>query len=162
MSTLPSLYQLTDDFNQLMEAEAEDEIAMALVEILAGEIEVKAENICKLIKTIDGTAEQFKAEEKRIAERRKAMENKSARIREYMRDRLLSANIDKIQAGTFKISIGTVGSCAIDNLEAIPPKFLTIIPEQYQPDKNAIKAAIKAGESVPGAHIEASFSMTIR
>jgi len=160
--SLPSLYQLTDDFVQLMEADGEDEVAMALVELLGMEIEKKSEGICKLIKVVESTAEQFKAEEKRIAERRKALENKAARIREYMRDRLLSANIDKVQAGTFKVSIGMVGSCSIDDLSIIPPKFLTVVPEQYVPDKNAIKAAIKNGEVVPGAHIEAAYSMTIR
>lgn len=145
-----------------MNADAEDEIAMALVELLSSEIEAKAENICKLVKTIETTAEQFKSEEKRIAERRKAMENKAARIREYMRDRLLAADIDKITAGTFKINIGMTGSCAIDDINSIPPKFLTIVPESYVPDKNAIKSAIKNGEHVPGAHIEAGYTMTIK
>ena len=157
-----SLYQLTSDFSQLMEAEAEDEIAMALVDMLAGEIETKAENICKLVKVLESTAASFKDEEKRIAERRKSLENKSARIREYMRDRLLSASIDKLNAGTFKVSVGLVGSCIIDDITQLPPRFITIIPEQYNPDKNAIKAAIKAGDTVPGAHIEASYTMTIK
>lgn len=160
--SLPSLYQLTDDFSQLIDADGEDEISMALLDLLSSEIEAKGESICKFVKVLETTAAQFKDEEKRIAERRKALENKAQRVREYMRDRLLSANIDKLAAGTFKISISTVGSCVVDDPAKLPAKFLTVIPEQYQPDKNAIKAAIKNGEAVPGAHIEANYSMTIR
>lgn len=158
-----SLYELTDDFNKLMELEEEDDITTALVEIVAGEIEQKAENVCKFIKMLDTTAEQFKTEEERIRGARKALENKAERVRDYMKQALLNANIDKVNAGTFKVSVGlSPGSVAIDDLASIPPRFLTIIPEQYQPDKAAIKAAIKAGEDVPGARIDCGFMLRIR
>lgn len=158
-----SLYELTDDFNKLMELEEDDDITTALVAIVAGEIEQKAENVCKFIKMLDTTAEQFKTEEERIRGARKALENRAERVRDYMKQALLNANIDKVNAGTFKVSVGlSPGSVTIDDLASIPPRFLTIIPEQYQPDKAAIKLAIKAGEDVPGAHIEAGFMLRIR
>jgi hypothetical protein len=158
-----SLYALTNDFNNLMELEDDEEITTALVAIISGEIEARAENVCKFIKMLDGTAEQFKAEEERIKQARKALENKAERVRDYMKGALLNANIDKVTAGTFKVSVGpSPGSVAIDDLASIPPQFITVIPEQYAPDKNAIKAAIKAGEEVPGAHIEAGYVLRIR
>ena len=161
--SLPSLYTLTKDFESLMELEEPDEIDNALTVIVAGQIEQKAENVCKFIKMLDTTAELFKAEEERIRGARKVMENKAERIRDYMKQALLNANIDKVNAGTFKVSVGlSPGSIAIDDLASIPPRFLTVIPEQYQPDKTAIKTAIKAGESVPGAHLEAGFMLRIR
>ncbi|MDY0301420.1 MAG: siphovirus Gp157 family protein [Trichlorobacter sp.] len=161
--SLPTLYALTEDFTKLMEMEEPDEIENILVEIVANEIEQKTESVCKFIKVLDSTAEQFKAEEERIREARKSLENKAERVRDYMKQALLNANIDKVNAGTFKVSVGlSPGSVTIDDLASIPPRFLTIIPEQHQPDKAAIKAAIKAGESVPGAHIEAGFTLRIR
>jgi len=146
-----------------MELDEEDDITTALVGIVAGEIEAKAENVCKFVKVLDSTAEQFKTEEERIRAARRSLENKAERVREYMKQALLNANIDKVNAGTFKVSVGlSPGSIAIDDLASIPPRFMTIIPEQYQPDKAAIKDAIKAGESVPGAHLEAGFMLRIR
>jgi hypothetical protein len=161
--SLPALYKLTDDFSQLMDLDGDEEVVNALVEIVAGEIEKKAENICKFVKILESTAVQFKDEEKRIADRRKSMEGKAERIRTYMRDSLLSANIDKLTAGTFKVAVSlSPGSVAIDDMASIPPRFLTVIPEQYVPDKAAIKAAIKADpHSVPGAHIEAGYMLRI-
>lgn len=158
-----TLYDLTNDFNKLMDAESDDEITNALIEIASGEIEKKAESYCKFLATVESTIEQFKAEEKRIADARKSLENKVKRAKERMKECLLAANIDKVSAGTFKISIRlSPGTVEIDDLEQIPQKFLTVIPQQYVPDKNAIKTAIKAGEEVPGAHIEAGTMMTIR
>lgn len=161
--SLPTLYALTDDLSKLMELEEDNDITNALIEIVAGEIEQKAENVCKFIRMLDSTTEQFKTEEDRIRTARKSLENKAERVREYMKQALLNANIDKVNAGTFKVSVGlSPGSVTINDLASIPPRFLTIIPEQYQPDKTAIKNAIKAGESVPGAHIEAGFMLRIR
>lgn len=158
-----NLYQLTTDFDRYMNAETDEETASALAEITAGEIEKKAENYCHFLANLESDIERFKAEEKRIADARKAMENKVSRVKEYMKDALLNANIDKITAGTFKVSISlTAGTLVIDNQSAIPAKFLTVIPEQYVPDKNAIKAAIKNGEAVPGCHIEAGTSLRIK
>lgn len=163
-TTLPALYKLTEDFEKLMELDGDDSVVDALIEIVAGEIEKKAENVCKFVKILESTALQFKAEEQRIAAARKALENRADQVRDYLKHSLLNANIDKITAGTFKISVGlSPGSIVIDDLTVIPPRFLTVIPEQYVPDKAAIKAAIKVDPaSVPGAHLDASFMLTIR
>ena len=158
-----TLYELTSDFNKLMDADSDDEISNALVEIVAGEIEAKAEGYCKFLATVETTIEQFKAEEKRIADARKSLENKVKRAKERMKECLLAANIDKVNAGTFKISIGlSPGTVEIDDMDKVPQRFCTLVPAQYTPDKNAIKAAIKAGEHVPGCHIEAGTVMRIR
>lgn len=156
-----SLYKLTEDFTALMESD--DDISNELANIIAGEIETKAENICKFLTVLESTAEQFKAEEKRISEARKVLEHKAERTREYIKQALLSANIDKLTAGTFKISVGlSAGSIQIDNADLIPAKFMTIIPESYVPDKSRIKEAIKNKENVPGAHIESGFTLRIK
>lgn len=158
---MSNLYQLTDDFNKLMECD-EDETTNALIEISANEITVKAESYCKFLANLESDIEQFKAEEKRISGARKAMENKVERAKQYMKEALLNANIDKLTAGTFKISVSmTAGSLAIDDNDAIPAKFKTVV-QTVTVDKNAIKEAIKAGENVPGAHIEANTSLRIR
>lgn len=158
---MQSLYQLTTDFSNLMECD--DDISSALADIVAGQIEHKAENVCKLLTVLETTAEQFKSEEKRISTARKALENKAERVKEYIKESMLNADIEKLSAGTFNLSVSlSPGSVAIDDIASVPARFLTVIPEQYQPDKAAIKAAIKAGEDVPGAHIEAGYTLRIR
>lgn len=158
-----TLYEMGQDFHDWLEIEDPTEEDQALVAIVAGQIEKKTEGICKMVKWLEGTADVFKAEERRISERRKALEHKAERIRAYMKDALLAADITKLTAGTFKVSVGlSPGTVVIDDVDAIPPQFITIIPAVKHPDKTAIKAAIKADPAaVPGAHIEAGFTLRI-
>lgn len=157
-----SLYDLTSDFAALMEADGDDEITNALTEISAGEIEKKAESYCQFLATMEATAETFKAEEQRIANARKAIENKVKSVRDRMKECLLAANIDKLTAGTFKISIAlTGGSVVIDDMEKIPATFKTIV-HTVTVDKNELKQAIKNGLVKEGAHIEAGTSLRIK
>jgi Siphovirus Gp157 len=161
--SLPVLYELTQDFRDWMDIEDPTEEDSALLAIVAGQIEKKAENICKLVKWLESTAEVFKGEEKRIADRRKSMENKAARVREFLKASLLNADITKVSAGTFKISVSlSPGTVVIDDIDAIPGQYITIIPAQKKADLNAIKAAIKADpRSMTGAHVEAGFTLRI-
>ncbi len=162
MSNLPSLYNLTADFAALMAADGDDEITNALIEISAGEIQKKAESYCQFLATMESTAETFKAEEQRIANARKSIENKVKVVKDRMKDCLLAADIDKLTAGTFKISIAmTGGSVVIDDMEKIPARFKTVV-SSVTVDKNELKAAIKSGELKDGAHIEAGTSLRIK
>ncbi len=157
-----SLYDLTSDFAKLMDCDTEDEITNALIEISAGEIEKKAESYCQFLATMEATAESFKAEEQRIANARKAIEGKVKAVKDRMKDCLLAANIDKLSAGTFKISVAlTGGSVVIDDMEKIPALFKTIV-QTVTVDKNELKQAIKSGLIKEGCHIEAGTSLRIR
>jgi|SRR6185369_10406424 len=160
--SLPTLYNLTDDFRKLMDAD-EDEVVSALIEISAGEIEKKCEGYCQFLAEVESRIEAFKAEETRIAGIRRAMENKVKLANDRMKESLLNAGIDKVSAGTFKISVSlTAGTLVIDDEKAIPARYITVIHEQHVPDKTAIKNAIKAGETCDYAHIEAGFSLRIK
>ena len=44
----------------------------------------------------------------------------------------------------------------------IPICYLTFVPARYEVDKDAVKTALKAGEEVPGAHLEQGRSLRIR
>lgn len=163
MSNGLSLYKLSTDFEYYMQAEDDEEIANALAEITAGQIEVKAENWCHFLAMVEGEIEKYKAEEKRIAAARKVMENKIERSKEYIKEAMLNANIDKLSAGTFKLTVAkTAGKLVIDDPAVIPAQYLTYIPASTAPNNADIKEAIKAGELVAGAHIEAGSSLRIK
>jgi len=157
---MSSLYQLTHQMQELLDT---DDVSDDQLTETFGAIEKKAENVCQYLTVLAGQVDVFKAEEKRLAERRKALENQQERIREYIKQGMATLEVDKLKAGTFSISVSpSAGSVVIDCSADIPPKFLTIVPECYQVDKAAIKAAIKAGQTVPGAHVEPGTTLKIR
>lgn len=163
MSKSLTLYQMSEDFTRYMEAETDEEIASALADITAGQIEVKVQSYCEFIASLDGFAEQCKTESDRIAKVAKTAANKAARIREHMKECMLIADINKLSAGTFTVSLAkNPGKLIIDDATVIPAQYLTYIPASTVPNNAEIKEALKAGEEVKGAHIETGTSLRIK
>ena len=156
-----SLYQLTAEMSELFNSDSE--ISEELMEKVFGDIQTKAENTCHFITQITGEIAMFKAEEERLKARRTSLENLQTRIKERVKQSMENLEMDSLKAGTFTLSLAkTAGSTVIDDLEKIPAQFLTYVPAQCIADKTAIKAAIKAGETVTGAHVEQSKSLRIK
>lgn len=126
-----------------------------------GAIEVKAANIVHFIKALDADADIIKAEEKRLAERRKALENKRDRIKQYLQYQMELAGLDKIKTPTVTLAIqSNPPSVKIVSEEGIPKKYL--IPQAPTVDKKGILAALKAGEEVVGCELSVGKSLRIR
>ena len=68
---------------------------------------------------------------------------------------------EKINGLTAAISFRKSEQTIIDNAKLLPSEF---VKEKvtYAPDKTAIKNAIKAGQDVPGAHIETVNNIQIK
>lgn len=165
MSVL-KLYELTDSFKQIAELIDEnnpDEALEMALQSIEGAIEEKADGIAKLIKSLDYDADIFKAEEKRLADRRKAIENKRDRIKSYIKEQMEKVGKDKIKLPTVTLALqNNPPAVQIMDDKAIPSKYITIIPEQYVADKKSILEALKAGEEVPGAEMTQGKHLRIR
>lgn len=158
-----NLYQMTTDFENYLNADTDEEIANALAEITSGQIEKKAEGYCHFIANLEGDIEKFKAQEKRLATIRRAMENKLAHVKDYMKTAMEDHGIQVIPAGTFKVSIQRNPPALVEtNREICPPRFRVIIPEAWEPDKARIKEALKNGEVVYGYELTTGTSLRIR
>lgn len=155
-----TLYALAGEFKEAADKLAEldlDEVTLKdTLESLSGDLEAKATNTIMLVRNLEATAEQIKAAEKQMAERRKAYENRASRIRQYVMDTMIFAGIQKIECPLFKIALrDNPPSCVIDDEKQIPASYMTEpAPPPPTPDKKLIAQAIKDGFEVPGAHME--------
>lgn len=120
----------------------------------------KLEGLALYIKNMDAEAAAIKAEEKALGDRRKALENKAERTKAFLQEALSGETIK-----TARVVVSYRRSEAVeirdpDFILYADPKFLT----QKNPDINklAIKAAIKAGEIVPGAELVTRQNMSIK
>lgn len=163
MSKSMSLYNLTDDFTRYMEAETDEELASALADITAGQIEVKAQSYCQFIASLEGFADTCKAESDRIAKVAKVAKNKADRIKEHMKECLVNANIMSLPAGTFKVSIQN-NPPALNKIndELTPASYRVVVPETWFPDNSRIKDALKNGEQVAGWELTVGKSLRIK
>ena len=125
-------------------------------------IEQKADNTAKLIKSIEGSIKVVKEEEERLAKKRKALENKVKGIKDYLEMQLKVMEIDKVQGELFTVA-----------LQNNPPsvKFIDedLIPEKYKETetivkipKKAILDDLKEGIEIPGTEMVQNKSLRIR
>jgi hypothetical protein len=154
-----ALYQLADQYLQILEktdeAENDDSLSV-LLDSLSGDIEEKATNVAMYIRNLEASAESIKAAEKQMADRRKALESKSDRIKQYLLENMTRLSIKKIECPYFSISVR-------DNPESLIVDINAQIPDEYykQPpppdkvlDKIALKKDLKEGLIVEGCRLE--------
>lgn len=156
-----SLYAMTTEMLNVLEAEEVDE---ALMEAAFGNIVAKESRIAHFIKDIESAVDTFKAEEKRISDRRKAMENKVKQLKGYIQLCMERLGMDAVQTGTFKLAIQNNPPALerYDEEAPLPAEYTVIIPEQVQPDNAKIKDALKLGVEIPGYRLTQGRSLRIR
>ena len=115
----------------------------------------KAVAIACYVKNLLAEAEAIKAEEERLAIRRKKIESTAKRIEVNLSTQMQHAALLRISSPCCDISHIPSEKAIIDDLSMLPEAFVRRKPAPApEADKTAIKAAFKAGTTVPGAHIE--------
>jgi len=162
---MESMYDIAARYLEIMEIEGDDPDTVAARQAAMDEIgeafEGKAENIIRFIRNLEGQADAIKAEEKHLAARRNALENKGAWLRTYLSDTMNRLNLDSVHAGIFeaKFKLNPPAVKIIDQA-AIPAKYFIV--QEPQLSKSAIKDDLKAGIAVPGAELSQGKSLSIR
>jgi predicted nuclease with TOPRIM domain len=157
------LYELTDNYMQLIELadQLDEETFRNTLESIQDSIEDKVENTAKVIKSIEADVLAIKEEEKRLKERRQALEKKIDNIKDYLKEQLEKAGIDKVKRATFTVSIqNNPPKAEIVDEKSLPLEFM--IPQPAKVDKRAILEKLKSGEHVPGAALVQEKGVRIR
>lgn len=124
-------------------------------------LEEKLESYAMVIRNIESDVEGLKAEEKRLAERRKNMESGIKRMKENMQNAMSSTGEKKIKGEKFTFTVQkNPPSLNIVDDKAIPDEFITIETVRNI-DKKALLARVKEQE-VPGVEIKQGESLHIR
>lgn len=143
-------YECDPETGELLNALEWDKLNMAYEE--------KVENIACFIKNLTSDIADFKAEEANLAARRKTLERKA----EFLK-RLLLDNMDGQKFSTVKCAVSFRKSEAVqvDDVNHVPAEMLRI-KTTYEPDKTAIKAAIKSGREINGCKLVENTSIQIK
>lgn len=118
--------------------------------------EVKVQNCAMLVDQFDTEVGHFEKLMERIKARIKLIETSKARIKQLILGMMNADGTTKIKAeGVFTISVCAGRSrVVIDNEGALEIGKYADMVELVKPRTDAIKAALEAGENVPGAHLE--------
>jgi hypothetical protein len=160
---MTALYELSQTRIQLLDmADSMDqEMFIDTLASIDEAIEDKVEGAAKLVRCLESDIEAIKAEEKRLADKRKVLENKVSSIKEYLQHEMEFAGLDKVKRATVTVSIQqNPPSVEVLDESVIPSIFM--IPQPEKIDKKAILKAIKDGEEIPGCDIKQSRSLRIK
>ena len=163
-----TLYALADDFRaaaaQLADMDLDAQTVADTLESLSGDLEVKASNTLQFARNLEATAVSIAIARKAMAERESALLARADRIRSYVLACMQSAGIVTIDTPYFRVSVR-------QNPESVEVLDEAQIPEMYmvQPpppamraDKARIKAALKAGDEVPGCRLARGVRLEVK
>ena len=164
------LYELTNDYLAFLEAIENDEIPEEAIadtlEAITACIEDKADSIACLLKNLDAECIAIKAEEARLAERRKAKEKSHERIKQYLSETLQRAGLDKIETARNRITFRKSESVEVDEeafikwAEINRDDLLTYSAPKI--NKTEVKRALKDGIEIVGAELRIKNNIQIK
>lgn len=165
LSTL-SLYQIADAYLLALEAlaEIEDLPAQAIADTLEGWIgtfEQKAMAIAAYIRNLEMEAAAVEDARRRMEQRQRSLQGHADRLRDYLQTEMERTGITKVKNAELTLRIQkNPSSVVIDDDSAIPNAYkqevITIKLLKAEMGKT-----LKAGERVPGAHLEQSTRLVI-
>lgn len=161
---MATLYALTGDLLQIQQM-IEDGMDLGdTLESIELEIADKLEGYAMVIKNIESDVIGIKAEEKRLAERRKRMESEIQRMKGAMSSTLDLVDEDKkgakrVKTEKFTFSFRKSTQLIVDDVEALPTSLVEI---KYTPNKAEIKKAIEGGMQLENVRFVENKSLSIR
>jgi len=161
---MATLYEITDSLKliqSLIEEGVDEEVFADAIAKNEMDLAEKLEGYAMVMKNIESDIDGFKAEEKRLSERRKAMESKIKRMKESMHDAMSSTGEKKIQGEKFTFTVQkNPPSLKVLDESLIPEIFF----DEQKPtlNKKLLMESMKDGFEYEGAQISQGESLRIR
>ena len=157
-----NLYNIKSEYlaiaQELTEGELTPELEQALM-ITEANLQEKAINYGYVIKSFESEVDIIDEEIKRLNALKKARINAVDKLKNNISDAMQLFGILEVKAPTFKMNFRK--SESVEIYEGLDKEFI-VEKVSYQPDKIAIKNAIKEGRTVNGASIVTNFNLQIK
>ena len=157
------LYEIDNAILECIDFETGEIIDIDRLNDLHMERDSKIENVACWIKDLKAEAEAIKAEKQALAERQKVAENKAESLKKWL---AYALNGEKFKTAKCSVSFRNTESVEVtpEGLENLMrggnDELLTY--KQPEPNKTAIKAAIKDGLNVQGVQLVQNVSTIIK
>lgn len=156
-----NLYELTGNYQNVLNLISEGEDLGDTLESLNDAIEDKVENIAKVIKSLDAEIAGYKTEETRLYNRRKSIERNISRLKEYTQHSMEITGKKKIKGQLFTVAIqNNPQSLKVIDEALIPSGFYE--PQEPKLNRRELLEELKLGHEVEGVEIQQTQSLRIR
>ena len=159
------LYECTADVISALDAYFDNETERQdTIEAVIGQFEAKAQSVAAYCLNLAAQGDLLEEHNKAMQAKLKACRAKEGSLKDYLARNMKAAGILKIEADNGSFSARFTKNpprVAIWDEAQIPADFMRT-KTTTEPDKTAIKAAIQAGQEVPGAKLEQAESLRIK
>lgn len=155
---MASIYEINEQIMQCIDFETGEIIDAEKLNALQIEKDKKIENIACWIKNLNAEAQDIKAEEQALAERRKSKENIAERLKQYLSEILCATPFESARA---KITFRKSTSVNITDESKVTDDFKKV-ETVVKIDKRAIADALKQGEIIDGAELVENQNIQIK
>ena len=157
-----TIYEINEEILNCIDLETGEIIDIDRLNDLQLERDAKIENVACWIKELKAEAEAIKAEKLALAERQKVAENKAESLKKWL---AYGLNGEKFKTAKCSVSfrkseVVEITDEGLNNLMKEHDELLTY--KAPEPNKKAIKDAIKDGLSVQGVRLECNTSVIIK
>lgn len=153
-----NLYEINQGIMNCIDPETGEIVDFERLNQLHIEREQKIENVACWVKNLMAEAAAYKAEKVAFAEREAQAVKKADNLKKWLSQALAGQKFS-----TFKCAVSFRRSEAVqvDDINLLPAEMLRV-KTTYEPDKTAIKAALKAGQEVQGCTLVQNLSTQIK
>ena len=168
MSNDLALYTLADEYQQaaqqLADMDLDPQTIADTLEGMAGALEVKATSVAMFIRNLEATAEAIDDAIDQMKARRQAIQQRALNIKSYLLDNMARTGITKIESPHFVITLrDNPVKVVVDDVSVVPFDYFRDPPAPPpELDKKTIAEALKAGQVVPGCHLERTQRVEIK
>ena len=138
--------------------EVDPEVQNALM-VTQQNLQTKAIDIGYVIKSFDDEIEIYEREIKRLSEIKDQMKKRKEWLKTNLSNAMQEFGVVELKGKTLKLSFRKSESVEIDDIDALDDRFKRI---KIEPDKTAIKTALKIGEKVEGARLVENQNLQIK
>lgn len=154
------LYEITEAYNNLLDADLEQEQINQALNVIDDEFNVKVENTVKVIKNAEADIKALRDEEKRLASKRRTLENSVSWLKENIYKNMQATNKKKIETPLFNVAIQKNPKKLIVKSERnVPEEFIKV---SKSIDKAKLKEAIENGLEADYAELVQEEGLRIR
>lgn len=160
------LYEIPEEYRKVLEGVQVDEETGeilgtdALVEF-AGDLNEIIKNTGLYLFELDSEAQQIDAQIKRLKARKDDMKRRADTLKNLMLDAMTSTGLTKVSDPLVTVYLRKSTATIVDEMDILPKDLLRVKVET-SPDLIAIGKKLKAGEVVPGAHLEERQNVNIK
>lgn len=146
-----TIYEITDDvlaLMQMMEEDPENEVIKDTLEALNGELDVKAEDYCKVIAEFKAREAALASAIESLTQKKQSVTGNINRLKMALFNAMKVTGKEKIKGDLFYLYIKNNAESLDQVPEKLPEKYL--VPQEPKVDRKQLLADIKSGVVVDG------------